>query len=282
MGKGRRRGARPQRQRIARGASKSASRQSGFTDPLPFDASAAQIQSALEGLGPIGAGNVTVTGTPAQATSPTDYIPGSFDITFVGALSGADVADLNTVSINIGAAFNGAGARVIYERSPANWGAAKSSLPQSAPIDSNPHDVSAALTGLDPNTTYSVRLVGTNADNHLSAYASPPDVFKTLPPPPPDVSIDSISPITTTTAHIAATIDPQRGHDHLERAIAAPTPSLRLGTSPTQPPRRSITPRPGDIVSGQLPTCTGPASRPDLLRADDRHQLRGDHKHRSA
>ena len=91
-----------------------------------------------------------------------------------------------------------------------SWGAAQSSPLQSIePTDSSLHLVSLPLTELNQNTTYQVRLVGTNSGSHLSEYSSP-DTFKTLPPPPPTVSIDSISAITTSSAHIVATINPQQ------------------------------------------------------------------------
>lgn len=54
------------------------------TTPLPWDATAAQLQGALEGLGNIGAGNVTVTGG-----SGVPYV-----VTFVNALAGVNVAPL--------------------------------------------------------------------------------------------------------------------------------------------------------------------------------------------
>lgn len=123
-----------------------------------------------------------------------------------------------------------------------NWGIAQSSPPQSiAPTDSADHEVSFDLTGLAQNSPYSVRLVGTNTDNDLRSYASPPDVFRTLAPPPPTVTIDSISPITTTTAHIAATIDPQEDTTTW-RVQKSTDPSCRTGfvdeplqTIPTPP-----------------------------------------------
>jgi hypothetical protein len=52
------------------------------TGPLPFDASSAAVQGALEQLGRIGAGNVVVAGPDG----------GPFDLRFGGELSGRDIA----------------------------------------------------------------------------------------------------------------------------------------------------------------------------------------------
>jgi len=54
------------------------------TLPLPFDATASDIQAALEALGTIGSGNVEVVETAAH----------TFEITFVGALSKLNIAPL--------------------------------------------------------------------------------------------------------------------------------------------------------------------------------------------
>jgi len=59
---------------------------SATTTPLAVDASAAQVQAALEALRPIGTGNVLVSGGPGTAAPYT--------VTFVGALAGVDVAPL--------------------------------------------------------------------------------------------------------------------------------------------------------------------------------------------
>jgi hypothetical protein len=54
------------------------------TAPIPFNATAAEVQSALEGVSTIGAGNVSVSG-PAG---------GPWQITFIGALAGLDVPNV--------------------------------------------------------------------------------------------------------------------------------------------------------------------------------------------
>lgn len=60
------------------------------TAPLPAGAPAAQVQSALEGLSTIGAGNVSVSGGPGSAGGGTPYL-----VTFTGALAGVDLVQLS-------------------------------------------------------------------------------------------------------------------------------------------------------------------------------------------
>lgn len=82
------------------------------TSPLPYDAGAAQVQTALEGLTStatapeeprrlIGAGNVTVSGGPGSPGATTPY-----SISFTGALHGVDVSQLSADS----SALTGGGA----------------------------------------------------------------------------------------------------------------------------------------------------------------------------
>ncbi len=93
-----------------------------------------------------------------------------------------------------------------------DWGAAKPACEGSAPEDSSNHQLSCRLEGLERNTSYEVRLVGTNTEagkNLISAYSEPTD-FKTLPPPPPTVEGCSISAITASSGHLGGCqVDPQ-------------------------------------------------------------------------
>ena len=63
-------------------------------DPLSADANAATIQSELEQLSTIGAGNVSVTGGPIGASNP-------IVITFKGALAAQDVGDITIDASNL-------------------------------------------------------------------------------------------------------------------------------------------------------------------------------------
>jgi len=111
-----------------------------------------------------------------------------------------------------------------------SWGAAVSQplpFPSIEPTDSSSHAVSFNITDLKGNTTYQVRLVGTNVANGLNAYSSP-STFTTLTAPAPTVSIDPASAITSTSAHISGTIDPktdQTAWRVLEKAVPHATQS---------------------------------------------------------
>lgn len=76
------------------------------TGDLEFNASAASVQSALEALASIGAGNVTVTGGPGSAGGGTPYL-----ISFGGALADTDLAAI-TVSAGTTPLSGGTGAAV--------------------------------------------------------------------------------------------------------------------------------------------------------------------------
>jgi hypothetical protein len=54
------------------------------TTPTPYNASAAEVQAALEALAPIGAGNVSVT----------EIASGPYDVEFTGALADTDVSEM--------------------------------------------------------------------------------------------------------------------------------------------------------------------------------------------
>lgn len=89
-----------------------------------------------------------------------------------------------------------------------NWGAARSSAPDSLAEDSSVHPVSKDIGGLSGNTEYQVRLVGTNAENDLKSYSAPV-TFTTAMPSAATATIDSISSITVDSAHLSGTIDPK-------------------------------------------------------------------------
>jgi hypothetical protein len=91
------------------------------------------------------------------------------------------------------------------------WGSAKvdSSTPQSLPEDSSEHAVEFATSKLRGNTTYQVRLVAENTTNGLRSWSGV-DTFTTAKAAAaPTVTIDTPSPIGTTTATVSGTINPQ-------------------------------------------------------------------------
>jgi NHL repeat len=66
-----------------------------LTANLPHDAPASLVQTALEALSTIGAGNVTVSGGPGSPSGSTPY-----EIAFTGALAGAEVSQIAAASAN--------------------------------------------------------------------------------------------------------------------------------------------------------------------------------------
>ena len=67
--------------------------ESDTTGDLSYDAGASEVQAALEGLPAIGAGNVSVSGGPANITGDTPYV-----VSFEGDLAGIDVPKLEVES----------------------------------------------------------------------------------------------------------------------------------------------------------------------------------------
>jgi hypothetical protein len=67
------------------------------TVAIPFEASEATVQGDLEALPSIGAGNVTVTGGPGDATGTKPYV-----LTFTGALAGRDTGAVGTNGEQLG------------------------------------------------------------------------------------------------------------------------------------------------------------------------------------
>lgn len=67
------------------------------TGNLPFNVNAATIQSALEGLASVGAGNVTVTGTAATTTTA-----GNFVVLFTGPAAGSSTLTGTRVDLTAG------------------------------------------------------------------------------------------------------------------------------------------------------------------------------------
>jgi hypothetical protein len=66
------------------------------TNALSYNATASQVLSALEGLANIGAGNVSVTGGPGNATGSSPYT-----VTFEGKYADTNVRKLSTTNVNL-------------------------------------------------------------------------------------------------------------------------------------------------------------------------------------
>ncbi len=101
------------------------------------------------------------------------------------------------------------------EGAGATWADAESSSEDTvAPSDASPHSLSLSLSHykgkqLRSNTTYQVRLVGTNAEagmNRLSSYSNA-DTAVTLVPPAPELSNCAVSSIAIQSAHLLCVVD---------------------------------------------------------------------------
>jgi sugar lactone lactonase YvrE len=108
------------------------------TPPLSGGPSASQVQSALEGLSTIGAGNVGVSG--GRSYDGSGASPRSYTVTFKGKFSGVDVPALVINGLNF----------------------AKTAIPGGP--GSEVRLVGARLGGLTPGTTYRYRLLAENGN----------------------------------------------------------------------------------------------------------------------
>lgn len=188
---------------------------------IPYNASVAELETALASLSTIGAGNVSVDGLPSEGAGA----PGRYTVLFEGELAARDVVQMgrdaagltgSPKGVTITTITQGATwASAVNEKSQAGEPEWPEGYPSISPPDGADHPVSQRLSGLQRNTAYNVRLVGTNTEpggdpaKRLNAYAGPPDAFMTLPPDPPTVTDLAISAITTESAHTTATVDPQ-------------------------------------------------------------------------
>jgi hypothetical protein len=180
------------------------------TAPIEFDASAAEVQLALEALSSIGSGSVSVTGGPGDEVGENPY-----RIVFTGALGGKD---LENIAVDGGglapAGESGAGWQFIADGHGAEGFNRASTIPCSPdPVITpgvvtapGPNLVTANLTGLEPGTTYHYRLAVSNAGGSDTKEAV--NTFTTLVPGAPAVSILPPSTVTASSAHLAGTINP--------------------------------------------------------------------------
>jgi hypothetical protein len=144
---------------------------------IPFNATAAEVQAALEGVPGLGAGQVAVTGEPG----------GPWSVEFTGAHAGEDVPQL--------------GANPGSLEGPEPTAAVATTTPGFSLFDDRA--ASAAVAGLLPSTLYHYRVVATNGSQTNNG---PDQTFTTLPP----VSIDatSASQIDATSARLEAELNP--------------------------------------------------------------------------
>jgi hypothetical protein len=109
------------------------------TGDLPFNASASQVQAALEGLPGIGIGDVAVSGGPGDGQGSHPYV-----VTFIGDLAATDVE------------------QIVLEQGTLSTG---NGCPESVVTTTSggfPVQVTAEVGGLAPSTAYHFRLVADN------------------------------------------------------------------------------------------------------------------------
>jgi hypothetical protein len=191
------------------------------TSPMRFDLSSDELESELEAL--YGTGNVSVTGTPAANGAPGEFrvlFKNKLAGRFVHLMAGSFLEPFEESEPYKGGRSLGASVDVTETGKGQLWAAAEgqSSWPEAnpsiTPTDGSDHAVSKSLGGLRASTTYDVRLVGTNTEpegdpnKRLNAYSNS-DTFTTLPPESATVAGLNLSEVTTTSAHLAATIDSQ-------------------------------------------------------------------------
>jgi hypothetical protein len=168
------------------------------TPPIPADASAATVQSALNALSSIGGvgGSVSVTGGPADESGSAPFV-----ITFGGSLGQTDVEPISVETVYGYTETNQTGHAPGFGAAAPAGGATLGAGDPTTPVQ-------ATLENLAPDTTYHLRLVATNADGSTAAVAP---TFTTAAPTAPTLTIDPASDVRYTTAHLAGAVDPEGG-----------------------------------------------------------------------
>jgi len=165
----------------------------GFGSGIAYDVGTGRVyvsdrgSHAVEVFGPVVSGTV-----PNLTIEPTTEVSVN-KATFHGIANPQGVPSSYHFEWKIGAA--------------SSWGSAESSPSFSLPADTADHPVSYTATTLGGGRSYEVRLVSVNTENNLRAVSSPDTFTTSVASAPPSVSIDGISAITTTSAHVSATID---------------------------------------------------------------------------
>ncbi len=137
-----------------------------------------------------------------------------------------------------------------------SWFGAQTSAPQSLPEDSSEHAVSFNATGLRGNTTYQVRLVGVNTENHLRAVSSADTFATATATAAPAVTIAAPSSVTTTTAKVTGTVDPQEdfGTTWHTEISTDPACSSEFSEGPTENLESEVTSPVSEDLTGLLPS----------------------------
>ena len=168
---------------------------------LAYNASASQVQSALEGLPMVGPGNVAVSGAEG----------GPYAIEFVGALAHSAVAALS--ADGSGLTPGGAGVTATLTRQGGDgWGTAVSQAcekPSAMEVIKNDEyqPVHAAIAGLEAGAIYRYRLSSTVAGTLGGTEYGAPQYFTAVAIP--RVSATSANGVTSSFALLSAVVDPR-------------------------------------------------------------------------
>ncbi len=123
---------------------------------LPFDAPAATVRKALEGLATVGKGNVEVSGGPGDGSGSHPY-----DITFTGSLTNQDLPELSADGAGLtGGAATTAVTTLHNGGGGFDHGAAETPIPAGALGAGGV--ATAPVAGLVPETAYRFRVVATS------------------------------------------------------------------------------------------------------------------------
>lgn len=178
------------------------------TEPIAYDASAATVQSALEGLGAVGAGNVSVSGGPGDATGDNPYT-----IAFQGSLAATAVGQMFAFGSLEPGGQSGVEIQTVVDGHPEEEFARAESTPCNVnPVTSaGATAVEADLTGLEAGTTYHLRLAISNLGGGDSEEASN---FTTSAVAPPTVlGVDDAGNVLYTQADVSGEIERPAGAD---------------------------------------------------------------------
>jgi hypothetical protein len=172
------------------------------TAPIAFNASAASVKAALEGLAAIGAGDVTVRGGPGNTFAASPYL-----IVFVGALAGTNVEAITTdISGFPPYPPSSATVETLAEGGHAP-GFVNPGRTDCDPLASEvgPQEAKVGIFGLQPDTTYHLRLTAENGGGTDTKVAA--STFTTDPNLPASAVLGPITEISGWGAKLSGEAD---------------------------------------------------------------------------
>ena len=160
---------------------------------LPFDASASELQSALEGLATIGEGDVTVSGGPGDEAGSAPY-----EVTFSGQLTNQDLPELQADSAGLSGGAAEATLATAHDGGGGFAGAASTPGEEGTLGSGEAATVAAAATGLAPDTAYRFRVVASGQCGGACEVKGAAAALRTYPlfgaPPPDGRAYELVSP----------------------------------------------------------------------------------------